>query len=269
MKSPLGLDTNLPVVDLVKEAIALVIQKRQILLQRFLPILLLMTLLDVVAGQFFGDGVGRLPISMINMLLSVVVATAAHRMTLCPQQQMFSAGVFGRPQRRYLLRSMLIGVFAGMIMVPGFMMIAVPLSEGKAPSSEGIVAVVACIMVAIYVASRLMITLPEIALGRETSFARAWQMSKGNGSRMAIVVVILPLVMMIPAIWLMSQQQLLLVFVGSFVSYVATLVGLVTLSLAYQFLAEFTDGPGQGGAAESDQTTDFSRSGSSSGGFDA
>ncbi len=245
MKSPMGLDANLPVMDLLKEAVGILYVKRAELTRRFMPLILVMVALDVVGQYVLGESpIGQLLTSLLAASLSAVVATGAHRMTLRPQEPMYPDGYFGATQLSYIGRSILISMIAAVICVPAMMTMIISMSsspEGTPLSGGVIVFMVASVMLAIYVSSRLMITLPEVALSKQTSFSRAWKLSQGNGSRMAIVVWILPIVMMIPALLLMLVDSLITLILGSLISYIATLVGLVTLSLAYQFVAEFSD----------------------------
>lgn len=245
MKSPMGLDANLPVMDLLKEAVGILYVKRAELTRRFMPLILVMVALDV-AGQylFADDSSTSLIISFLALVISSVMATGAHRMTLLPNEEIYPDGYLGWTQLKYIIRSILIGFICVFICMPAMMTMTISMSsspEGTPLAGSVIVFMVASVMVATYVSSRLMITLPEVALSKQTSFSRAWKLSQGNGTRMAIVVWILPIVMMIPALLLMLVDSLMTLILGSLISYIATLVGLVTLSLAYQFVAEFSD----------------------------
>jgi len=283
MKSPMGLDANLPVMDLLKEAVGILNSKRNALIQSFLPLILVMTSLNVGSQYLFGNTpMVQLITSLFAAGLSAVVATGAHRMTLCPNEDMYPDGYFGRTQLRYIGRSIQISILAAVMCMPAMMVLVSAMTsgtEGQAPAAGPVLFMVASVMAAIYVSSRLMITLPEIALGVRTDFGRAWRMSKGNGSRMALVVWILPIIMMIPALLLMAGGSLITLILGSLLSYIATLVGLVTLSLAYQFLSEFSDGGNDDGTGTKEYSaTDADESSSSGndvqrgpriGGFDA
>ena len=86
-------------------------------------------------------------------------------------------------------------------------------------------------------------TLPELAIGRRTSLKRAWAMSRGNGSRLVLVVIVLPLLLTAPFLLLYWFDLLLLNYLAALGVYASTLISLVMLSLAYRFLLEFMNRP--------------------------
>ena len=100
MKSPLGLEARLPIFDLFKDAVFLLWAKRGRLVSMFLPIIVVLMVLDhyssalgesvmATVGEVAGEtkdmpeGMGRfLVLTLVSMLLSVLMATTVHRFSL-------------------------------------------------------------------------------------------------------------------------------------------------------------------------------------------
>ncbi len=246
MTSPLGLKPDLPVVDLTSEAIGLLWQKRQPVLRMFLPIIVVLAAVDWLSQYLYPpvEDSGEVlfqPAQMLfviaSLLLSILMATACHRFTLLPKEQWEANALHGfrRDEWRYLLRTVVIGllvaVLAVLVMVIGLSILG---EQGLVP-----VAVVT-MMLALYVLSRLAITLPALALGQHSPLKEAWQLSRGNGSRLVLVVFLIPMLMGSPFFILLALQPEvgLLAYLASFGVYITSLISLVMLSLAYQFLCD-------------------------------
>ncbi|KZZ44196.1 hypothetical protein A3759_21100, partial [Thalassolituus sp. HI0120] len=194
MKSRLGLEAELPVVDIVQEAVELLWEKRADVIRMFLPAMLILAAIDWASHYFFpADVDAEIPVFhpeqlifvVASIVLSILMATACHRFTLLPKEGWNANAIhgFGRNEFRYLLRGLQITVccvvvFSSVMM--GLMALVGP--------ERTIFAVAVAVMLTLYIWSRLSITLPEVALGTQTGLARAWDISKGNGSRLVVVV---------------------------------------------------------------------------------
>ncbi|MDO6683469.1 MULTISPECIES: hypothetical protein [unclassified Oceanobacter] len=239
MKSPLGLDADLPVMDIVQESLGLLWVKRGIVSARFLPVMLLLAGLDWVSSTWMSEShlFGQLGFMLVSMLLGVVFATACHRMTLMPEKSLVQKGIWRREEWRYLMRLMLMGLATSVVITPIVILFAL-LQVQQMMVLGGALA----IMTGLYVSARLAITLPEIAVGQTTSFQRAWKLSKGNGSRLVMVVWIAPLLISGPFLLLFLLDNTLLNYLAAFGSYVTSLISLVMMSLSYRFLTSFESG---------------------------
>jgi hypothetical protein len=246
MTSPLGLKPDLPVVDLTSEAFGLLWQKRQQVLRMFLPIIVVLAAVDWLSQYLYPPVIddsevvfqpAQLIFAMVSVLLSILMATACHRFTLLPKEQWEANALHGfrRDEWRYLGRwlviSIIVGLALGSIALVGILVAGV---EAMA------VVLVVAVMSALYLMARLSITLPALAIGQNSPLTDAWALSRGNGSRLVVVVLLIPLLMGSPFIVLYALQPQLgvLAYVASMGAYIATLVSLVMLSLAYQFLCD-------------------------------
>lgn len=264
MKSPLGLEARIPVFELFKDALFLLWAKRGRLLSMFLPIIVVLVVLDrysaaitepimAAMGQEGGNIEMGFPmefwiVTAISGLLSILLATTVHRFTLQDASHWPSNAlrVPNRSDWRYLLRSLqLVFVSAGAglgvtIVVLVIMGIVTGANDPAAMQQVVGLAFIPAFMLMLYILARLSITMPEIAIGTEGSdLGRAWRMSKGNGTRLVIVALALPLLVNLPFLLLVSLENVVTDIVAAFGIYSMTLISITVLSLSYQFLLEF------------------------------
>jgi hypothetical protein len=251
MKSPKGLDVELPVMEIMRDALWLIWSKRTLVISRFLPAMLLLASLDWASRTWLKDDTapGQFAFMAVSMVLSVVFATACHRMTLMPHDTLLRPGIWRREETTYLFRGVLIGLVFGLVFTLGFFPLVLVLG-----TDLDAIGVVVGIMVALYVSARLSVTLPEIALGRSSNFRRAWMLSDGNGSRLVLVVWIAPILLASPFLLMFFVDQSFLRYLAAFGTYITSLVSLVMLSLSYQFLIDFADDKSSGGLTQTDSS---------------
>ena len=245
MKSPLGLEARLPVIDIIKESAVKMWQQRQQVLQLFLPVILVMTMIDFLNITYFTPDepvAGELPpvesmaANLLGLLFTLLMATTAHKFTLLDAAYWPRTALHlpGRHEVRYFVRFLQLVVIAVAVVV-----IASLPSYAIGPPVGDVVQMFG-IFFAIYVLARLSVTLPEIALGHRTSLGRAWDMSKNNGGALVLLVVILPVVLTLPVtIMAVFSQDMLVRLIGIAGTYFATLLALIVMSTSYQFLLNF------------------------------
>ncbi len=238
MKSPLGLNADLPVADLVTEAITLLWSKRTAVIKMFLPAMLILALVDWSSSTFLAenDYVSQFGFLIVSVLLSVVFATSCHRFTLLPQDKWDANALHGmrREEFRYLLRGLLLGVIGAVVFFCSMLVAMIFLGQ-----EDAWLGAVMGILPALYIWSRLSVTLPELALGQKTDLKRAWSLSEGNGSRLVLVVFIVPIALASPFLALFMLDHSVLSYVAAFGTYITSLISLVMLSLSYRFLLDF------------------------------
>ena len=252
MKTRLGLDANLPVTDIVSDAIKLVWLQSGFVLSRFFPFMLVLALIDWMGQVLFPEQSGSIMpfvFMILSMLRGVVFAIACHRFALADTSVPI-AFKWSSDHWRYLWRGVQIGLVAGLVILlalvvfgllsPGLLGAATGSTGGETPAISGpaIVVAIFALMAMMYVTARLSVTLPEIAVGRPSSLRRAWMLSKGNGNRLVAVVWIVPVVLALPFLAAYAVDSTLMLFLGALGTYIATLVSLITLSLSYRFLKD-------------------------------
>ena len=256
MKSPLGLEARLPVVDIVKEAAVLMWQKREYVLRLFLPVIVLMGLIDFINMVYFSPPAEEgspviytkegILAQLLVLLFAILMATTAHRFTLTDSSQWPATALHipGKAELRYLVRGIQIGILSAFLVLV-FTMVGFAFGKDIA-----VIMMLVGVLAASYFLARLSVTLPEIALGYKSPLSRAWAMSKGNGNSLVIVVLVLPVLLTLPLTLLaILAEGALMQLVGLAGSYLATLLSLIVLSLSYQFLLNFyePDSPILGG----------------------
>lgn len=251
MKSPKGLDVELPVMEIIRDSLWLIWSKRTLVISRFLPAMLLLACLDWASSEWLKDdtALGQFAFMGVSMVLSVFFATACHRMTLMPHDTLLRSGIWKREETTYLFRGVLIGLVFGLAFTLGFFPLVLVLGTDLAA-----IGVVVGMMMALYVTARLSVTLPEIALGRSSNFRRAWGMSEGNGSRLVLVVWITPVMLASPFLAMFFVDHSFLRYLAAFGTYITSFVSLVMLSLSYQFLIDFADDKPSGGFTQTDRS---------------
>lgn len=264
MKSPLGIDAKLPVGELLSQALQLIYHKRVALFKLLAPLLVFLIGVDLAMQVFISapqetdkTNVMMPQVSLmtvifmfISLFFSVLYATNSHQFTLSPAAQKPQQGLrlWGENEANYFFKSIQIGLLSMVVFALCSSALAVIVGKEQIYIALGLAAVAA-----LYVLSRLSIILPEAALGKPTNLKRAWAMSQGNGTRMLLVVIIVPACMIMPFLLLSMLQT---PFINVFVSlgmYLGSLVSLVILSLSYQFLLEFYET--QNPNASNQQTT--------------
>jgi cation transporter-like permease len=189
MKSPLGLEARLPIFDLFKDAVFLLWAKRGRLVSMFLPIIVVLMVLDhyssalgesvmATVGEVAGEtkdmpeGMGRfLVLTLVSMLLSVLMATTVHRFSL-QDSAFWPKNALRFPIRsdwRYLARSVQILAICMLILIGvsvvggAFAGIIGGAAGPEAIQQTIILFMVPGFMIMLYVSARLSVTLPEIS----------------------------------------------------------------------------------------------------------
>lgn len=264
MKSPLGLEAQLPVFELLKDAVFLLWSKRNRLLTMFLPLIIVLVVFDSytsdlklqVEAKFevlrqagindVPEGFWHLLMTMsVSMLLTILLATTVHRFTLLEQNQWPKSAL--RLPAAYDMRYLWRTIQILLICVSATMFISIfasifAQSAGFAPNDPLVLNLVMliCVPIVLYLLARFSVTLPELAIGTKGSdLARAWRMSSGNAGRLIFAVLILPIVIALPFMLLYASDSIVMKIVASFGVYFSTLISLSVLTLSYQFLIEF------------------------------
>ncbi len=88
-----------------------------------------------------------------------------------------------------------------------------------------------------YLIARWLLVIPAASVDDvDTSIASAWNLSKGNGWRLVVLVFVLPLIMNTISLFLFSQDMLILSIIASVLYLVSLVVGIGVISLSYSYL---------------------------------
>ncbi len=105
------------------------------------------------------------------------------------------------------------------------------------PIVATILAVIAFLLLHLYLFARFVLVFPATAMGDPMSFREAWEISAGNGWRLVILFALIPLLYMLVAMGLIALLPIqLFAVVLSIIGIFFMLVGVVAVSLAYKTL---------------------------------
>lgn len=251
MKIP-GQSDRLPVMTIFTEAIRL-------FSQNFFEILIAGTpwlILTLTLSQFpqVAQTIIRpvpeslVPIIMALMLLLYIILPLTaiinvHRIYLATQAKLRQRDSWGQSKRllRLILWLILIAFFTTVLLIPLLAALATTLSLNR-PTSTGlspyILAFFATIgLIAAFVMTRFSLAIPAVAYDQEKiSINWAWQLSRGNGWRLTLVVWALPAAVNFLPNLLPASDSILLTVGHPLLQTLATAISIGTLSLSYHWL---------------------------------
>lgn len=206
----------------------------------------------LILSQAFGGG--RLWEMLADALLYVMFAVAWHRFFLVEDEETTVARALSWDANKTYFLFSLIGVFlaaaiAGVPIVLGFQLV---LGGMAAPGSSGAGFLFGTLMaVMFYTMGRLSLVFPAAAVGLRIGLRGAWNLSKGSGWRMAMILM-LPYIPTFVAILIMATVlhgvldavgmadaatgKLIMALGTQAVAYFGLAVGVSALSMAYREL---------------------------------
>ncbi len=182
-----------------------------------------------------GPSLGTMALNLLaQSIIAAVILVAWHRVVLLgSDQQPGSLGVrFGARELRYLLAWLLLSVVFLMLLIVAFALVVavgfavlvalktvmlllgagqmVALGQSDQFLALQYAGILPAVLLATYFASRLSLILPAMATDRRRTLARAWNLSAGNGWRLALasVFVMLPAELLSVGIAFAAQQVL-------------------------------------------------------------
>ena len=164
----------------------------------------------------------RLVLSLVGIVVHTIFAVTTHRITLLGPQSVTRWGMFawGRRESRFVLH--LFGL--GLMMIPMVLFAVVPY-VGWAFAFGGM----------FWLAGRLSLVFPAIAVDHETTFRKSWEMTDRHQSLMLFVVIVFPLLLSAPAMLLATFVPAAFL-VTSVLTSLSTVFTVATLSAAYRFI---------------------------------
>lgn len=257
MKANLDKDVKLPVLDIFKQALSLVYNNGWYLLKLLMPALLILVSIDLIRPELVSPDYEYLEaynlyspylpyilifLALISTVVSTLLATSIHQFTLYePSQKPKQAlRLLSKKELKYFLRVLQIIAITGIILSLVFFILS---TLFRWDFAFWIIAGVT-VLVSAYCVARFAIVLPETAIGKETSLTRAWSLSKGNGWRMVLTVLVIPMCSMflLPSLLIavfLYLDVILPTFIIVLLSYLFTLFSLINLSLSCRFLLDF------------------------------
>jgi hypothetical protein len=164
----------------------------------------------------------RLGLSLLGIIVHTIFAVTTHRITLLGPQSVSRWGIFSWSRRETSFFLHLFGL--GFMMVPLAVLAIIP-----------VVGWTIAFGAMFWLAGRLSLVFPAIAVDHEITFKKSWQMTDRHQALMLFVVIVFPLLLSAPAILLATWIPAAFL-VTSVLTSLSTVFTVATLSAAYRFI---------------------------------
>ncbi len=219
----------LPLGRMLAGSLALLMERRAALLHALALPWVVHVLIDAWVLYAQASAEAALPaIVLLRLAVYVLLAINIHRLILLGPQSVppFGVGPFARRELRYLGWSCAQILAAAMVV-----MLCAPLVALSQP-----LGLTVALLVSAWLVSRMALLLPEIALERPMDVAAVWQLGKGAGLGLAVLVVAVPLLAALLMFPLATSGYLLLQWLAITGSLLSVAFAVTGLSLAWQHL---------------------------------
>lgn len=173
------------VLLVLKTAVSSLLEDPSALMRQIWPPLLLLvigTVLTVISMSTVVLG------GVLNFVGYILLAVAVHRYILVNELVGIDEGVT-KASFLYFLWLIGIGLVSALIFVLPALLLA--------PLGISTILLFGAIPVA-YVTSRMSLVLPDRAIGRDTDIKEVWEVSRGNGWKLTVILVLLPTLLSLP-----------------------------------------------------------------------
>ena len=179
-----SVEFRIPILDVAREAYALCFRSPWPLAQRLLPALALGLGITTVMPRVATD-LGWIAVCAIQFSPHALLAALQHRSTLT---------TFGRRPVHGVAHTVGVFIFIFAVGTPLNVWVSTVLdSHIDGEQRAVIVAVIVSEIVSVYLLARLSLFLPALAYGKQDLLRAAWSLGRGNGWRLAILSVVVPL----------------------------------------------------------------------------
>ncbi len=219
----------LPLGRTLAATLALLLERRSALLNALALPWVINILLDAWIVLAAASAEAALPaILLLRLAVYVMLAINVHRLVLIGPEAVprFGIGPFGLREFRYL------GWSSAQFLAAAFvLLLAVPLTAISQPFglAVGLIAMS-------WVVGRIALVLPEVALERGVDLNATWQLGRGAGFALGLIVIGLPLLVTLMLLPLASSDAMVLRLVAMTMSMLTVSFALAALSIAWQQL---------------------------------
>lgn len=234
----------IPVLEVIHEAMTIPWHKRATMFSPLLRISVVLIALHFIM-PLVREELGRISYLVWRVLFGLafaVFAVTCHRIILLGKESVPKSGLasWSLRETRFVGWTLLIalcgGVTAGIVGIPVLILLGFFIVSQK--PGEPWVTAAGSIMIMIpasYLFARLSVLLPATAVDEQPDFAWAWELTKGNGWRLFLVVGVLPGILWLGPDYLLGRSVIidLLIYATACVLYV---IEIAALSLSYRHL---------------------------------
>lgn len=225
--------TKLP-ASIIKEAFRIPWEKRNDLFRVLICPIVLLTCISFAIGTFY-KSIGLpfvIVLRLIDGIIFTIYAVTIHRIILLGNSSVTHFGIYTWTMRetRFLGWYIAIHIWLFIITLPNTLMEYYGITEDFVL----IIIKLTLFVAGFYVFSRLSILLPATAVDKRYDTAWAWDITNDNGANL-IIVLSIPGALYAP-FYILTGYNVYLDFICYFFQYVVMAIGIVALSLSYNFL---------------------------------
>lgn len=209
-------------LKIIKEAILSIAELKNVLMR---ALVIHLAVLLVIDAAYYLDisKVGEALLSMADAAICILVAITTHRVLLLGPSSVPGYGIISISKRELKYFMSAIGI--GLLFIPTFIFAYIP-----------IIGVVICLVLFVWLAGRLSVVFPAVALDKDFSFKDAWELTSGFDFPMLLIVGAYPIILAAPLELLYKIPFGF--FIGSFFYLVTVVLTVASLSMAYKYLSE-------------------------------
>lgn len=212
--------------EVVLAAIGYVIELKRPLSKALLVPFVLYILLDAADLQE-PNSIASFSFWVLTIMVQTIFAITTHRMILLGPHSVPEWGMFKWSKRETYFALHVIGM--GLLIVPVLVLAFIP-----------VLGWLIGLGLMCWVLSRLSLVFPAIAIDQGVSFKYSWDLTRDKQLLMFLVVIVIPLVLIVPAILLSFIPYSFLV--TSFLTTLATIFMVAALSVSYKLIYAETYG---------------------------
>ncbi len=229
---------KLPVIEILIGAFVVPWLKRKQIFRKCIVITLVT--IGLVTGIDIWDqseiNRGELISTFIWIIWFIVIAVTCHRVILLDDAELkdFQVFRFSKREWRFLGWTMVLSLL-GMVILTLFANLK---SLFYIDVNNVFFYKYIWMLPAYYFMSRFSLVLPACALDHSISLRQAWRLTTGNGWRIFVIVVILPIILSLVSDFIFPQTITITNFLNSIFYPLITIIEISALSLSYRFLSD-------------------------------
>lgn len=236
---------NLPVEAVLREALRRTYSRKAAIVRLCWPYAVLLTVLTLVPSE---DDTGlTVFISILLALTGVLAAVSCHQIFLLTPEEVaqIKPTRWGSSEWKFLGRSIVLGILTSFMAMPVFGLVfgLSGVESSFFVEHEVLSGLLQMLILApiYYFAARWSLILPDAALDGERNITWAWDVTKGNGLQLFVLIGAVPLAVNLVSVVLLGffEWGIVLVLLSNLLWIVAAPVEICLLSLSYQWILDY------------------------------
>ncbi len=235
---------RLPVGKIILGSIVLVWEQRRPLIRVLAITAIIMVILDVVQERFAAKSfVYDLVFVLPYMIVVTMFCVNCHRFVLLGRDKVPTCGILAWTGREFRFLGWIIFiVIVYYAFVPIYILVATNIDESSAGLSafaRNWLSLIAMTLPPVYISARVSIMFPATAVDTRPSLHTIWNLTGGNGWRLAIIIVLFPIILSVfPILFTLLDDSLIAEISLSILTTALFVIEIVALSLSYRYLMD-------------------------------